>query len=118
MARNAPFKSLRVDETFFLSSGGQDIVLRRLPRFPVRNDPRDLGIANSPMPGQVLKILVEKGQHVGVGQALVILEAMKMEQTIRAAVAGIVEAILVEQGAVVSPGDLLVRIASPSESVE
>ena len=66
------------------------------------------------MPGQVLKILVKAGERVSAGDALVILEAMKMEQTLRALVDGVVEAVLVKEGDVVAPGDALVRIA-PSE---
>jgi len=46
--------------------------------------------------------------------ALLILEAMKMEQTVRAAESGIVEAIKVRVGDVVSPGDVLMRI-TPGE---
>ena len=103
-------------ETFFVSHEKEDFVFRRVARFPESANDADLGVANAPMPGQVLKILVEKGQHVVVGQALVILEAMKMEQTIRAAVCGTVEAILVKNGAVVSPGELLVRVVSSENS--
>jgi biotin carboxyl carrier protein len=64
------------------------------------------------MPGLVLKILVKAGQQVSAGDPLVILEAMKMEQTLRAATAGVVEAVLVNQGDVVAPGDRLVEIAA------
>jgi 3-methylcrotonyl-CoA carboxylase alpha subunit len=64
------------------------------------------------MPGQVLKILVEVGQRVSSGDALVVLEAMKMEQTLRSATDGVVEAVLVKQGDVVAPGDRLVEIAA------
>jgi biotin carboxyl carrier protein len=62
------------------------------------------------MPGQVLKILVSEGQRVVAGQALLILEAMKMEQTIRATSGGVVESVKVKTGQIVSPGDVLVQI--------
>ena len=68
--------------------------------------------ASAPMPGQVLKILVTAGQHISAGDPLLILEAMKMEQTLRASMDGVVEAVLVKQGDVVAPGDVLVHIAS------
>jgi pyruvate carboxylase subunit B len=58
--------------------------------------------------------LVEVGQHVKSGDGLVILEAMKMEQTLRATADGVVESILVRQGDVVAPGDRLVEIAAVS----
>jgi 3-methylcrotonyl-CoA carboxylase alpha subunit len=89
-----------------------------LPRFPELVASADLEMANAPMPGQVLKILVRTGQHVEVGEALVTLEAMKMEQTIRASTAGVVEAILVKTGDLVSPGDLLIHIATATRQKE
>jgi biotin carboxyl carrier protein len=64
------------------------------------------------MPGKVLKILVEAGQKVSAGDPLIILEAMKMEHTMRAALDGVVEAVLVNQGEVIAPGQLLVQILS------
>jgi pyruvate carboxylase subunit B len=62
------------------------------------------------MPGQVLRILVTEGQQVKTGQALIALEAMKMEQTIKAAMDGIVGKVLVKQGEIVAPGQKLVEI--------
>ena len=64
------------------------------------------------MPGQVLKVLAEVGQQISAGDPLVILEAMKMEQTLRASTDGVVEAVLVKQGDIVAPGDTLVKIAA------
>jgi acetyl/propionyl-CoA carboxylase alpha subunit len=112
------FSIARDGDAFSVSHGKDDFVIKRSPRFPLAEVAADLGVANSPMPGQVLKILVEKGQHVTIGQPLLVLEAMKMEQTIRAVVSGVVEAVLVERGAVVSPGDLLIRITSEERSAE
>ena len=48
---------------------------------------------------------------VEVGQALVVLEAMKMESTLAAEVAGRVDAVRVAPGALVAAGDVLVEIA-------
>jgi biotin carboxyl carrier protein len=56
--------------------------------------------------------MVETGQRVSAGDPLIILEAMKMEHTMRAAVDGVVESILVNDGEVVGPGQLLVQITS------
>jgi biotin carboxyl carrier protein len=64
------------------------------------------------MPGQVLKVLVTPGQQVSAGDPLIILEAMKMEQTLKAAMDGFVEAVLVRPGDIVAPGDSLVHIAA------
>jgi 3-methylcrotonyl-CoA carboxylase alpha subunit len=68
------------------------------------------------MPGLVSRILVSVGQAVRAGEALIILEAMKMEQTLRAAADGVVEAILVKQGDVVAPGDILVHLSAANRA--
>jgi len=65
-----------------------------------------------------LKILVSAGQRVSAGEPLLILEAMKMEQTLRASTDGIVEAVLVKQGDVVAPGDTLVEIKAAMRAVK
>ncbi len=72
--------------------------------------------ASSPMPGKVLRILAEKGGRVKAGDPLVVLEAMKMEQTVHAHADGIVEAVLVAPGQVVAPGETLVRIGAEETS--
>jgi propionyl-CoA carboxylase alpha chain len=85
-------------------------VLPRVSRYP---SPENIGggeTTSSPMPGQVLRILVEAGREVRSGDPLVVLEAMKMEQTIRAHATGVVEAVLVEPGQVIAPGQTLIRI--------
>ncbi len=51
------------------------------------------GTVRSPMPGRVVKLLVDVGDAVEAGQGVVIVEAMKMENELRAEVAGVVEAI-------------------------
>jgi acyl-CoA carboxylase subunit alpha len=90
----------------------------RLPRYPRRAGASSQESANSPMPGQVLRILVSEGQSVRPGDPLVALEAMKMEQTIRAAHEGIVKAILVKPGEMVAPGQMLVEIQSTEDAHE
>lgn len=63
-----------------------------------------------PMQGTIVKVLVEVGQTVEAGQAVVVLEAMKMENQIQADVAGEVKEIKVEPGATVGAGDVVVVI--------
>jgi 3-methylcrotonyl-CoA carboxylase alpha subunit len=62
------------------------------------------------MPGKVLRIMVEPGQTVQPGQPLLVVEAMKMEQTVRSQTEGLVKSILVKPGEVVAPGQTLVQI--------
>jgi acyl-CoA carboxylase subunit alpha len=112
------FGIIREGSRFHIHSPLGSWSINNLPRFPEPVGSADLEMANAPMPGQVLKILVRTGQHVEVGEALVTLEAMKMEQTIRASTAGVVEAILVKTGDLVSPGDLLIHIATATRQKE
>jgi biotin carboxyl carrier protein len=70
------------------------------------------------MPGQVLRVLVAEGQQVKSGDSLVVLEAMKMEQTIRTTIDGVVKSILVVTGQVVAPGQMLVQIGAPENPVQ
>jgi biotin carboxyl carrier protein len=64
----------------------------------------------SPMPGRVVKILVAVGDRVAVGQAAVVVEAMKMENELRAARAGTVRELRCAEGANVEAGQDLVVI--------
>jgi propionyl-CoA carboxylase alpha chain len=83
---------------------------RRVSRYPASESTASAESASSPMPGKVLRILATAGGQVQAGDPLVVLEAMKMEQTIRAHVTGVVEAVLVTPGQVVAPGETLIRI--------
>jgi acetyl-CoA/propionyl-CoA carboxylase, biotin carboxylase, biotin carboxyl carrier protein len=68
------------------------------------------GNVEVPMQGTIVKILVEVGQTVEVGQAVCVLEAMKMENQITAEKAGTVKEIKVSQGDTVGAGDVVVVI--------
>jgi pyruvate carboxylase subunit B len=63
-----------------------------------------------PMQGVVIRYKVKKGDKVAVGDAIVVLEAMKMEQDILANKEGIVKEIFVKEGTTVAPGDVLMSI--------
>ena len=64
----------------------------------------------APMPGLVVKVLVEEGTRVEAGQAMVVIEAMKMENELKAASAGVVVAVRVRQGEAVEKGAMLVDL--------
>ena len=65
----------------------------------------------SPMPGRVVKVLIAKGDVVEVGQGLLVLEAMKMENEVRARIAGTVAEVHVAPGATVEGNAKLVTLA-------
>lgn len=64
----------------------------------------------APMPGMIVRVEVEVGESVVPGQGLVVMEAMKMENELRATSAGIVKAVLVQAGTVVEKGAMLLEL--------
>jgi len=68
------------------------------------------GGLGAPMNGSIVRVLVEVGQAVEAGTPLVVLEAMKMEHSIRAAQAGTVKALFCQEGEMVSEGAVLVEL--------
>jgi acetyl-CoA/propionyl-CoA carboxylase, biotin carboxylase, biotin carboxyl carrier protein len=68
------------------------------------------GSVEAPMQGTIVKVLVEVGQEVEVGDGIVVLEAMKMENQINAEKAGVVKEIKVAAGDTVGGGDVLAVI--------
>ena len=68
-------------------------------------------VVKSPMPGNILKILVTAGQKVNEGDTLVVLEAMKMENDVVASKSGTVAQIAVTKGQVVETGSPIAVIA-------
>ena len=64
----------------------------------------------SPMPGRVVKILVRAGERVVAGQAVVVVEAMKMENELRASRTGTVRELRCAEGATVEAGQDLVIV--------
>ena len=74
------------------------------------------GLVKSVMPGVVVSLLVAEGDVVEEGQALLVLEAMKMQNEIAAPTAGEVRLIHVAEGEAVSAGAKLVELEAPAES--
>jgi biotin carboxyl carrier protein len=64
----------------------------------------------SPMPGKVVRVLVVEGQEVEPGQGLIVVEAMKMQNEMKASKAGRVVEIKTKDGATVSAGEVLAVI--------
>ena len=65
----------------------------------------------SPMPGILLRYLVEEGDEVKIGEPVAILEAMKMENTLPSPATGTIQNLRVTAGATVVKGDVLLVIA-------
>ncbi len=86
------------------------------------SDPRRLGRAaggplwegrqkvTSPMPGKVVRVLVAQGDAIQAGQGLLVVEAMKMQNEMKAPKAGRVAALSAREGATVAAGEVLAII--------
>jgi biotin carboxyl carrier protein len=64
----------------------------------------------APMPGKVVRVLVEAGQAVEAGEGLVVVEAMKMQNELKSPKSGTVAELRAEPGSTVNAGDVLVVI--------
>jgi biotin carboxyl carrier protein len=79
----------------------------RIPKTPVRTT--NVAV-KSPLPGTIISVLVKVGDNVTMGQKLLTMEAMKMENNVLAEKAGTVSALLVKPGDTVLQNDVLVEI--------
>lgn len=68
------------------------------------------GRLKAPIPGLITRVMVEKGQEVKMGEPLLILEAMKMENEIRAPKTGVVQALPVSEGQTVLRDQVLAEV--------
>uniref|UniRef100_A0A1I7WJ60 Lipoyl-binding domain-containing protein n=1 Tax=Heterorhabditis bacteriophora TaxID=37862 RepID=A0A1I7WJ60_HETBA len=64
----------------------------------------------SPMPGAIKNVSVKVGDLVGEGQELIIMEAMKMQNSLHAGKTGKVKAVNVKVGSTVDEGEILVEL--------
>ena len=132
ISRNAykPYVHLLIDNKSYLLSTSVDGELVEVEalegtyRFEVVNEKKkeleSLGLRkkreirkkdiHAPMPGLVVRVEVEAGQRVEKGQGVVIVEAMKMENELRAAEGGVVKEVHVRKGQKVDQNQLLVVI--------
>ena len=65
----------------------------------------------APMPGKVVSVLIGQGKPVKTDQAILVLEAMKMQNEVRSPKAGTIERLLVKESQAVNAGDLLAVVA-------
>jgi len=94
----------------FVRLEGRSITLHALPRFPDRDADAAADGCVAPMPGKILKVLVENGATVKAGETLVVMEAMKMEHAVKAPHDGIAKEVRAKVGEQVDGGALLVVV--------
>lgn len=68
-------------------------------------------ILTAPLPGTVVELFVKPGEHVEAGQVVLVIEAMKMKNSIRSIYGGIADKVLVSQGQSVAHKQALVEFA-------
>jgi acetyl-CoA/propionyl-CoA carboxylase biotin carboxyl carrier protein len=103
----------RVGRTWFVSYAGETWTIVDIVQRGAGDDPAAAhgdGVVRSPMPGTVIAVDVEPGQQVAAGQQLVVVEAMKMEHSLRAAMSGVVSEVHVAAGAAVALDQPLVTV--------
>jgi propionyl-CoA carboxylase alpha chain len=106
-------------EGFVLRHGGLEmpalVRTRKAAEFAARIPPKPPADTSrfvlSPMPGLIVSISVQQGEPVKIGQEVVVLEAMKMENVLRAERDGVVEEIRVKPGATVAADQVLIAFA-------
>jgi propionyl-CoA carboxylase alpha chain len=98
-------------EVVDVDSAGGHARLTRVPRFTDPAAAVASGSLLAPMPGTVVSVAVAKGDAVAAGQPVLVLEAMKMQHTVSAPQAGVVDRIDVEPGAQVAAGEVLAVVA-------
>ncbi len=88
------------------------MILKSVPKVELKSTQAAMkeGALQSPMPGKIFKIVQEQGSSVAKGDAVLILEAMKMEHTIKANKDGVIKDIFFKEGDQVQGGVLLCEI--------
>jgi len=108
--RRANARVTRMGQHLLVQSPRGTVQFEIAPRFVVPGVEAPLGGLNAPMPGVILDVRVVLGQRVDAGEALMVMEAMKMEHVITAPHAGVVSAILVRATQQVDNGEVLLTL--------
>ena len=101
------YRVTRCGATHYVDSSLGSSTLAEVERFPDPSATQEAGSLLAPMPGSVVRIEVSEGVEVCAGTPIVVLEAMKMEHTVRAPADGVVTTILVTAGQQVDSGEVL-----------
>jgi len=87
------------------------VTLTTKERFPLLGNEAEEGAYITPMPSQIIKVLVAPGDEITTGQELVVLSSMKMENTVTAFEEGVVEEVYVADGDSVEAGVVLLKMS-------
>ena len=110
------YQIARYGDERFIDSASGPARLVAIPRFPSIGPEEDVGSLHSPMPGQLIRVEVTVGDDVVEGQVLVVLEAMKMEHTLRSPHDGTVTEVRHEAGDQIEADAILVVVDRTTRS--
>jgi biotin carboxyl carrier protein len=100
----------RVGAVTYVDGPDGSSTLHAVERFPLPDAADAAGSLLAPLPGSVVRVLVEPGDEVAQGQTLVVLEAMKMEHSVQSPSGGAVSEVRVTVGDQVESGQVLVVV--------
>ena len=80
------------------------------PKIPDQSAQGNPGDLLALMPGKILKVLVSEGQKIKMGEPVIIMESMKMEQTIVSSADGVINSINVNEGETIEVGSVMIVI--------
>jgi propionyl-CoA carboxylase alpha chain len=107
------FETNRVGDVHHVDGPGGYVELVELPRLPLPARQEETGSLHAPMPGRVITVAVEEGDHVTGGQVLIVMEAMKMEHSLRAPHDGIVRSVMARPHDQVAARQILMVLDDP-----
>jgi len=107
------FEVSRYDDLRYVDSTLGPATLTAIDRFPSVTGEADAGSLHAPMPGKVIRVDVSVGEVVSEGSVLLVMEAMKMEHTLRSPHPGTVTQVLCEPNDQVESGAVLVVVEEP-----
>jgi propionyl-CoA carboxylase alpha chain len=105
----------RVGAQTYVDSSDGSSALSQVPRFGQPDKLAPTGSLLAPMPGLVLRVLADVGATVAAGQPLVVLEAMKMEQTVTAPADGVLAELRAKAGEQVAAGQILAVVDAQAQ---
>jgi propionyl-CoA carboxylase alpha chain len=109
------YRVTRCGPAHYVDSALGSTALSEVERFPDPSTLAEAGSLLAPMPGSVVRIEVIEGGQVEAGTAVIVLEAMKMEHTVRAPAHGVVASIAVAIGDQVESGQVLAVVDGPEQ---
>lgn len=102
-------------DKFYISIEGRQYIFTEVEdEFSTKNQNEDRAEILPPMPGSVVKIIVNEGDSVNEGDPLIVVEAMKMETTLYSPINGIIKEIKVSEKEQVNPENYMILVEKKS----